>query len=64
MQFPAVLQDLTREKQDETMNAGLAQLVEQLICNHQVVSSSLTSGSIINRLVTILKRFFIVLDSG
>ena len=64
MQFPAVLQDLTREKQDDTMNAGLAQLVEQLICNHQVVSSSLTSGSIINRLVTILKRFFIVLDFG
>ncbi len=26
--------------------AALAQLVEQLICNHQVVSSNLTSGSI------------------
>lgn len=25
--------------------ASLAQLVEQLICNHQVVSSSLTAGS-------------------
>ena len=28
------------------MNAELAQLVEQLICNHQVVSSNLTFGSI------------------
>ena len=27
-------------------NAGVAQLVEQLICNHQVVSSSLITGSI------------------
>ncbi len=26
--------------------AGLAQLVEQLICNHQVVSSSPTTGTI------------------
>ncbi len=26
-------------------NAGVAQLVEQLICNHQVVSSSLITGS-------------------
>ena len=29
-----------------TPNAGVAQLVEQLICNHQVVSSSLITGSI------------------
>ena len=28
--------------------AGVAQLVEQLICNHQVVSSSLITGSIVN----------------
>ena len=28
-----------------TPNAGVAQLVEQLICNHQVVSSSLITGS-------------------
>ena len=27
--------------------AGVAQLVEQLICNHQVVSSSLITGSIL-----------------
>jgi hypothetical protein len=30
---------------DKTSNAGVAQLVEQLICNHQVVSSSLITGS-------------------
>ena len=29
-----------------THQAGVAQLVEQLICNHQVVSSSLITGSI------------------
>jgi hypothetical protein len=29
--------------------AGLAQLVEQLICNHQVTSSSLVAGSIGNQ---------------
>ena len=40
--FPTASQEIERC----TRNAGLAQLVEQLICNHQVVSSSLTSGSI------------------
>ena len=34
--------------------ATLAQLVEQLICNHQVVSSTLTGGSILNPLKTIV----------
>jgi hypothetical protein len=29
----------------KTKKAGVAQLVEQLICNHQVVSSSLITGS-------------------
>ena len=29
--------------------AGIAQLVEQLICNQQVVSSSPSAGSIVNR---------------
>ena len=30
-------------------NAGIAQLVEQLICNQQVVGSNPTAGSILNR---------------
>ena len=30
-------------------NAGIAQLVEQLICNQQVVGSNPTAGSIVNR---------------
>ncbi len=34
--------------------ATLAQLVEQLICNHQVVSSTLTGGSILNPLKTMI----------
>ncbi len=38
--------------------AGLAQLVEQLICNHQVVSSSLTAGSILNLVNSIIYEVF------
>jgi hypothetical protein len=30
-------------------NAGIAQLVEQLICNQQVVGSNPTAGSLVNR---------------
>src|SRR5438132_9406703 len=30
-------------------NAGIAQLVEQLICNQQVVGSNPTAGSIVNQ---------------
>ena len=30
-------------------NAGIAQLVEQLICNQQVVGSNPTAGSLINQ---------------
>lgn len=40
--------------------AGLAQLVEQLICNHQVVSSSLTTGTIFKP--PALDGFFIFLS--
>ncbi len=29
-------------------NAGIAQLVEQLICNQQVVGSNPTAGSLVN----------------
>ena len=36
--------------------AGVAQLVEQLICNHQVVSSSLITGSILNPIHTTVTR--------
>ena len=32
-----------------TKNAGIAQLVEQLICNQQVVGSSPTAGSLSQR---------------
>ena len=39
-----------------TPNAGVAQLVEQLICNHQVVSSNLITGSIISLVTTILYK--------
>ena len=31
------------------VNAGIAQLVEQLICNQQVVGSNPTAGSLVNR---------------
>jgi hypothetical protein len=31
------------------VNAGIAQLVEQLICNQQVVGSNPTAGSIVNQ---------------
>ena len=30
-------------------NAGIAQLVEQLICNQQVVGSNPTAGSLVNQ---------------
>ena len=30
------------------LSAGIAQLVEQLICNHQVASSTLAAGTISN----------------
>ena len=36
------------------VNAGIAQLVEQLICNQQVVGSNPTAGSIVNRGFTII----------
>ena len=34
-------------RREALLYAGIAQLVEQLICNHQVVSSSLTTGTIL-----------------
>ena len=37
-------------------NAGIAQLVEQLICNQQVVGSNPTAGSIVNRGFSRLQR--------
>lgn len=42
---PAIRRQAAK-RQGEKWHAGLAQLVEQLICNHQVVSSSLITGSI------------------
>ena len=41
------------------VNATLAQLVEQLICNQQVVGSSPTSGSIENLVALVHRGFFI-----
>src|SRR5439155_26552948 len=37
-------------------NAGIAQLVEQLICNQQVVGSNPTAGSIVNAISTPYNR--------
>src|SRR5207249_5863813 len=38
------------------VNAGIAQLVEQLICNQQVVGSNPTAGSIVNAISTPYNR--------
>jgi hypothetical protein len=40
------------KKRVPLVNAGIAQLVEQLICNQQVVGSNPTAGSLIKREVS------------
>ncbi len=38
-----------REREKTAAIAGIAQLVEQLICNQQVIGSSPIAGSLVNR---------------
>ena len=40
-------------------NAGIAQLVEQLICNQQVVGSNPTAGSLVNRGISTMRKILL-----
>jgi hypothetical protein len=42
------LESATKEMSFPSQNAGIAQLVEQLICNQQVIGSSPIAGSLVN----------------